>query len=64
MIVGERINPTGKKAFQAQLLEGNIEKALEFATEQEANGASLLDVNLGMSGVDERRREPVTLERI
>ncbi len=54
MIVGERINPTGKKMFQAQLREGNIEKALEFATEQEANGASLLDVNFGTSGVDEK----------
>jgi 5-methyltetrahydrofolate--homocysteine methyltransferase len=64
MIVGERINPTGKKAFQAQLLEGNIEKALEFATEQEANGASLLDVNLGMSGVDEKELMLRTIDEL
>lgn len=54
MIVGERINPTGKKAFQADLREGNISKVLEFATEQEQNGASLLDVNLGMGEIDEK----------
>ena len=54
MIVGERINPTGKKAFQAELREGKIDRALEFATEQEANGATLLDVNFGMGGVDEK----------
>lgn len=62
MIVGERINPTGKKAFQAELKEGNIDRALDFATEQEANGASLLDVNLGMGGVDEKELMLKTLE--
>ncbi len=64
MIVGERINPTGKKMFQAQLKEGNVEKALEFATEQEANGASLLDVNLGMGGVDEKELMLKTIEEL
>lgn len=54
MIIGERINPTGKKAFQADLREGNISKVLEFASEQETNGASLLDVNLGMGEIDEK----------
>ena len=64
MIVGERINPTGKKMFQAQLREGNIEKALEFATEQEANGATLLDVNLGMGGVDEKALMLKTIDEL
>lgn len=54
MIVGERINPTGKKALQAQLREGNLEKVLQFAEEQEAAGAQVLDVNMGMSGIDEK----------
>ncbi len=54
MIVGERINPTGKKALQAQLREGNMEKVLQFAEEQEAAGAQVLDVNMGMSGIDEK----------
>jgi len=54
MIVGERINPTGKKALQAQLREGNMEMVLNFAEEQEECGASILDVNMGMSGIDEK----------
>ncbi len=64
MIVGERINPTGKKAFQAQLREGDISRALEFATEQEENGASLLDVNLGMGEVDEKALMLKTIEEL
>jgi len=64
MIVGERINPTGKKAFQAELKEGNIERAMEFATQQENNGASLLDVNLGMGGVDEKALMLRTVEEL
>ncbi len=54
IIVGERINPTGKKLLQAQLKEGNMEKVLQFAEEQEACGARILDVNMGMSGIDEK----------
>ena len=54
MIVGERINPTGKKALQAQLREGNMEKVIQFAEEQENAGAQILDVNMGMSGIDEK----------
>ncbi|MCC8190730.1 MAG: homocysteine S-methyltransferase family protein, partial [Planctomycetes bacterium] len=52
-IVGERINPTGKKAFQAELLAGNLERVAVFAEEQIAAGADLLDVNLGLGGIDE-----------
>lgn len=54
MIVGERINPTGKKLLQAQLREGSMDKVLQFAEEQEACGAVVLDVNMGMSGIDEK----------
>lgn len=54
LIVGERINPTGKKALQAQLREGNYERVLDFAREQEECGASILDINVGMSGIDEK----------
>ncbi|MCR2047958.1 homocysteine S-methyltransferase family protein [Acetatifactor muris] len=53
-IVGERINPTGKKLLQAQLREGNFNKVLQFAEEQEKSGARILDVNMGMSGIDEK----------
>jgi 5-methyltetrahydrofolate--homocysteine methyltransferase len=54
MIVGERINPTGKKKLQQQLREGSLEMVLDFAREQEECGASLLDVNVGMGGIDEK----------
>lgn len=54
MIVGERINPTGKKALQAQLREGNLDMVIRFTEEQEACGARILDINMGMSGIDEK----------
>lgn len=53
-IIGERINPTGKKALQAELLEGSLEMVTEMAESQEALGASILDVNMGMNGIDEK----------
>ncbi len=55
LIVGERINPTGKKALQAELREGIYSRVLDFAEEQEACGAAILDVNVGMSGIDEKQ---------
>lgn len=54
IIVGERINPTGKKALQAQLREGNFDMVTRFAEEQEACGAQILDINMGMNGIDEK----------
>lgn len=54
IVIGERINPTGKKKLQEQLREGNLELVLEFAQQQEECGASLLDINVGMSGIDEK----------
>jgi len=53
VVVGERINPTGKKALQQELLEGNLSIIRRMAQEQEAQGASLLDVNVGQPGIDE-----------
>ena len=53
-VIGERINPTGKKKLQAQLLEGNFEIVREMAREQEELGARVLDVNVGMNGIDEK----------
>ena len=52
-IIGERINPTGKKKFQAALKAGDWAPALAFAEDQTALGAALLDVNCGMAGIDE-----------
>jgi len=64
IIVGERINPTGKKLLQAQLREGSLEKVLQFAEEQEVCGAQILDVNMGMSGIDEKAMMLKALEEI
>lgn len=52
-IVGERINPTGKKALQQELLEGKTSIIRQMAVEQERQGAHLLDVNVGQPGIDE-----------
>ena len=54
IIIGERINPTGKKKLQAELREGSFDMVTSFAEEQEEKGADILDVNMGMSGVDEK----------
>lgn len=54
MVIGERINPTGKKALQAQLREGELDIVTEFAEAQEEAGAAILDVNMGMNGIDEQ----------
>lgn len=54
MVVGERINPTGKKKLQAELREGNLNLVRTMAREQEENGAQILDVNMGMNGIDEK----------
>ena len=53
LIVGERINPTGKKQFQQELSEGKTSILRQMALEQEKQGASLLDVNVGQPGIDE-----------
>jgi len=53
VVVGERINPTGKKALQQELLDGKTTLIRQMAAEQEKLGADLLDVNVGMPGIDE-----------
>lgn len=53
-IVGERINPTGKKDLQAELREGCFDIVTRMAEEQEVLGADILDINMGMNGIDEK----------
>lgn len=52
-VVGERINPTGKKKLQAELREGSLGLVVDMAEEQEEKGAAILDINVGMNGIDE-----------
>ncbi len=54
IVVGERINPTGKKKLQEQLREGRLDLVREMAVQQEENGAQILDINMGMNGIDEK----------
>ncbi len=53
-VIGERINPTGKKNLQEALRTGDMEPVKAFAEEQEACGAKVLDINVGMGGIDEK----------
>jgi len=53
VIIGERINPTGKKKLQAALREGDTGYVLNEALKQEEAGAQILDVNVGLPGLDE-----------
>ena len=60
VIIGERINPTGKSKFKAALRENNIEYILSEGLTQEDNGAHILDVNVGLPEID----EPAMMERV
>ncbi len=58
VIIGERINPTGKKQLTQELQAGQCDEALRLADQQAAAGARVLDVNVGASLVDETRMLP------
>ena len=52
-VIGERINPTGKKRFQQALRENDIDYIVARGIEQQDAGADLLDVNVGLPGINE-----------
>lgn len=54
IIIGERINPTGKKAFQAELRQGSVDRAVDMAQAQVVQGAQILDINVGLGDIDEK----------
>lgn len=64
LVVGERINPTGKKALQAELREGSLDLVCKMAEEQQENGAAILDVNMGMNGIDEKAMMLAAIEEL
>ena len=55
ILIGERINPTGKKRFKQALLENDIDYILQEGLNQQAKGVHILDVNVGMPEIDERK---------
>lgn len=60
VIIGERINPTGKSKFKQALRDNNIEYILSEGLMQEDKGAHILDVNVGLPEID----EPAMMERV
>ena len=63
-VIGERINPTGKKRFQQALLEGDLDYIEGVAVQQEDAGADILDVNVGYPGVNEAEMLPRVVKRL
>jgi 5-methyltetrahydrofolate--homocysteine methyltransferase len=53
VVIGERLNPTGKKVLQAALRKGDMDYVLGEAIKQEEQGAHILDVNMGLPDIDE-----------
>jgi 5-methyltetrahydrofolate--homocysteine methyltransferase len=60
VIIGEKINPTGHKKLAAALTEGNLDYVREVAERQVAWGADVLDVNVGVPGID----EPAVIKKV
>ena len=63
-VIGERINPTGKKRFQQALLENDLDYILDVAVAQEDAGADILDVNVGHPGVNEVEMLPRVVKKL
>jgi len=64
VIIGERINPTGKRRLAASLAEKKMDRVVRLAKSQIANGANILDVNVGAAGVDEVEVLPMAVQAV
>ena len=63
-VIGERVNPTGKKRFQQALREEDMDYVVSVAASEADAGAELLDINVGMPGVDEKRLLPMAAQAV
>lgn len=63
-IIGERINPTGKKLLAESLAKGDMSRVKRLAEEQVAAGAAILDVNVGAAGVNEVEVLPMAVRAV
>ena len=63
-VIGERINPTGKKRFQQALKENDLDYIVDVAIQQVDAGAAILDVNVGYPGVDEVSMLPRVVKKL
>ena len=64
VIIGERINPTGKKKLKEAILSENYDYVIAEAVHQEEAGADLLDVNTGVPGIDESKVLPLVVKKL
>jgi 5-methyltetrahydrofolate--homocysteine methyltransferase len=64
VVIGEKINPTGRKSLAAALQEGDLDSVRELARRQVAAGADVLDVNVGVPGLDEVATLPRVVEAV
>ena len=64
LIIGERINPTGKKKLQEELRSGSLAMVEEMAESQAENGAHILDINMGMNGITEKEMMLKAIEKV
>lgn len=64
LVIGERINPTGKEKLQNELRQGSLDMVLDMAEEQVEKGACILDVNMGMNGIDEKEMMLQTVKEL
>jgi 5-methyltetrahydrofolate--homocysteine methyltransferase len=64
LIVGERINPTGKKVMQEELRAGKFDIVTKMAVEQTELGADILDINIGMNGIDEKEMMLLVMQEV
>jgi 5-methyltetrahydrofolate--homocysteine methyltransferase len=64
VLIGERINPTGKKKLAAALMEGDMDAVRREAVAQVEAGADMLDVNVGVAGLDQVKMLPVALKTV
>src|SRR5206468_4950687 len=62
-VIGERINPTGRKKLAAEMQAGNFETVIKDALAQTAAGANVLDVNAGVTAVNPNETEPPLLRQ-
>ena len=64
ILIGERINPTGKKKLAAALMEGDMDVVRASAIAQVEAGADILDVNIGLAGLDQVKVMPIALQTV
>lgn len=64
LVIGERINPTGKKKLQEELRAGKLNLVEEMAEQQEEMGAHILDINMGTNGIDEKKMMLKTISKV